>query len=466
MLKSVVLIDDEIRAIQHMRRLLETQSAECQVIAHFLDGRQALESEAILSADIAFVDIMMPGMNGLSLCRQLLNRRPDITIVLLTAYKDFEYAQEAMRMGIHHYWVKHEIRSTNIQEKMRELLSAMQQDNLVSERVKNQGFLDALNGTIPMSGIPGRQSSAPYACLLYLRGADPQAAGLPEGFAAHHLCFGSVNLFLLYYEKLPNIPSECRRLQALCGALTYGALISAPFRPAEYTPKLHHSLLSAVQNLALTQTVAYADDALLELLSLNPVDQLEHELMTPLEAALGLWQAQSATALFERLWLQPCLRVGNLMALRFVSARLNALAQAYGMHCYPPDAPVSPSGLAGHFRGELSRILSQDDPSMSLLIKRVKAYIRNNLSSVLQLRQLTREFSLSADYLRKSFKQETGLTLTEYITQERIQKSIELLQTQQYKIYEIADRVGFRSAQYFSQVFYKTTGKYPTDYLK
>ena len=464
--RNVVLIDDEIHAVTHMRRLLETQAEDCRVIAHFLDGAQALASEAILRADIAFVDIMMPGMNGLALCKELKRVRPDITIVLLTAYKDFEYAHEAMRMGIHHYWVKHEIRANTIHKKMQELLGEMRQADIVTERVKNLGFLDALNGSIPLSGVAGRPGGGQYAGLLYARSADSQIRLKLSGEAQHHLCFGNVDIFLLYYEKQPNLLSECRRLQAVFGGAAYGALLSAAFKVTEYTPQIHQKLLSAVQNLAFTQSVAYADDALLELLAGNPVDQLEHDLVAPLEAAMNLWQAQTVTALHEILWQRPCIKAGNLMALRFVRERLDALAQTHGITPYPADAPLTSGGLAEHYRREFSKITAQNDPSVSLLIKRVKAYIHNNLASVLQLRQLTGEFNISADYLRKLFKQETGMTLAEYITQERIQKSILLLQTQQYKIYEIADRVGFRSAQYFSQVFYKTTGKYPTDYMK
>lgn len=54
----------------------------------------------------------------------------------------------------------------------------------------------------------------------------------------------------------------------------------------------------------------------------------------------------------------------------------------------------------------------------------------------------------------------------EYITGIRIDAAIDLLLHSNYKIYEIADRVGYRSSQYFSQIFLSFTGKKPLDYRK
>jgi two-component system response regulator YesN len=62
------------------------------------------------------------------------------------------------------------------------------------------------------------------------------------------------------------------------------------------------------------------------------------------------------------------------------------------------------------------------------------------------------------------FKKETGKTIGEYITNCRIEKAIDLLKNSNYKIYEISEKVGYRSPQYFSQVFAQHTKKHPLDY--
>ena len=465
MQKHVVLIDDEIRAIQHMRRLLETQEALCTVDAHFLDARLALQSDVMMRADIVFADIMMPGMNGLCFCRELLSKRPGITIVLLTSYKDFAYAQEAMRLGIHHYWVKHEIRSATIQSKLRALLEKMRQATMISEKVENQVFLDALNGSVPFASISGKHVGAAYASLVYVRGIEVEDVSRLMNDADHCLYFGGVGIFMLHHAQPPHMPSLCHRLQYVLEDTVYGALASPVFKQTNYTPQLHRCMLSAVQNLALSRTVICADGTILETLSQNPVDLLEKEYLMPLETALSLWRTGDAMQLFEALWRHPTLLYGNLMALRFTHERLGALTKTYGMAGFDENGAITPDALAAHYRSELKKTLSQTEASMPILIKRVKAYVRGNLASDLQLKQLAREFNLSADHLRKTFKQDTGITLTEYITGERIRKAIQMIATGKYKIYEIADQVGFRSAQYFSQVFYRATGKYPTDYM-
>ena len=51
----------------------------------------------------------MPGMDGLELARRLKEKNPDVAVILLTAYKDFEYAQKGIQYGVSNYLVKHEL---------------------------------------------------------------------------------------------------------------------------------------------------------------------------------------------------------------------------------------------------------------------------------------------------------------------------------------------------------------------
>ena len=62
------------------------------------------------------------------------------------------------------------------------------------------------------------------------------------------------------------------------------------------------------------------------------------------------------------------------------------------------------------------------------------------------------------------FKKYEGIGISEYVTQQKIQLSKELLKEGKMKIYEIADLLGFESAFYFSKVFKKVTGLSPKDY--
>ena len=72
---------------------------------------------------------------------------------------------------------------------------------------------------------------------------------------------------------------------------------------------------------------------------------------------------------------------------------------------------------------------------------------------------------ISDGHLSHTFKKETDLTLLNYLTRVRIRKAMELLRTCRYKVYEVADLVGYRDIAYFSTTFKKVAGVSPSEYL-
>ena len=97
---------------------------------------------------------------------------------------------------------------------------------------------------------------------------------------------------------------------------------------------------------------------------------------------------------------------------------------------------------------------------------RAKEYIAEHLDERLLSEQIARFLFLNVDYLNRVFKKETGITLSEYISGQRIEKAKELLLTSTLSVSEIALEVGFQSFSYFSKIFKKKTGMEPSKYRK
>ncbi|MDF2959508.1 MAG: helix-turn-helix protein [Paenibacillus sp.] len=98
-------------------------------------------------------------------------------------------------------------------------------------------------------------------------------------------------------------------------------------------------------------------------------------------------------------------------------------------------------------------------------IRQTLEFIHTRYSDDLTTESLSEKLGISGDHLRHLFKEETGQTILDYLTNVRIEKAREFLAGGQYKIYEVASRVGYQSSQYFSQVFRKKTGIKPLDYI-
>ena len=97
----------------------------------------------------------------------------------------------------------------------------------------------------------------------------------------------------------------------------------------------------------------------------------------------------------------------------------------------------------------------------------MKAYIRRNYADPeLSLDEIAEYVHLNTSYLCTAFKQETGNTIKNFITDIRIEAAKKQLDAGNGKIYEIGTSVGYQSSQYFSQVFYKKVGVSPNDYRR
>ncbi|MBR5527924.1 MAG: helix-turn-helix transcriptional regulator [Clostridia bacterium] len=99
-------------------------------------------------------------------------------------------------------------------------------------------------------------------------------------------------------------------------------------------------------------------------------------------------------------------------------------------------------------------------------IKLACEYIKTHLSSELSLGNVSEVMHLSPVHFHNKFKSVTGKTLREYIENQRLKKSVELLLTTDYSLTQIAFECGFSSQSYFNYVFKKRMNKTPREYVK
>jgi two-component system, response regulator YesN len=98
------------------------------------------------------------------------------------------------------------------------------------------------------------------------------------------------------------------------------------------------------------------------------------------------------------------------------------------------------------------------------IISKIKEIIEQKFKDSIGVTTISEEVFLSPNYISLIFKQETGETITEYITKVRMEKAKELLKSSDLKILEVAQNVGFENPHYFSTVFKKYTGIHAQKY--
>jgi two-component system response regulator YesN len=110
-------------------------------------------------------------------------------------------------------------------------------------------------------------------------------------------------------------------------------------------------------------------------------------------------------------------------------------------------------------------LLSETPDHKQQRIAKVEEYIRHNLDKQLSLREVATIFNFSPNYLSQLFSKYAGEGFIEYINTERIHAAKEMLARGEDPIYQIAEKLGFENAFYFSKVFKRVEGISPRDFL-
>lgn len=103
---KVLIIDDEYIIREGLKLTIDWASMGCKITGEAEDGDEGLEMVNSLKPDIVFTDIRMPGINGLEMISNIKKTKNSCKIIILTGFRDFEYAQEAVRLGAFRFILK------------------------------------------------------------------------------------------------------------------------------------------------------------------------------------------------------------------------------------------------------------------------------------------------------------------------------------------------------------------------
>ncbi len=114
---KVIIVDDEHIIVEGLSKGIDWAKYNCEVVGTAGSGEEGMELIRELSPDILFTDICMGEMDGLTMVAGIRSEFPNLQVTILTGYRDFEYAQRAIRLGASRFLLK--------PSKMEELIEAI-----------------------------------------------------------------------------------------------------------------------------------------------------------------------------------------------------------------------------------------------------------------------------------------------------------------------------------------------------
>ena len=128
----VVLIDDEPLITEGLRKIVSWEKYHCEVVGTAEDAASGKQLIRTLQPHILFTDIRMPGDDGLTMLAGLRSEFPDMQVTVLTGYREFSYAQEAIRLGVTRFLLKPS-RMDEIHEALEAMTARLSDENTDEE---------------------------------------------------------------------------------------------------------------------------------------------------------------------------------------------------------------------------------------------------------------------------------------------------------------------------------------------
>ena len=495
----LMLVDDDDLMLQNLMVMIDWDEQGFKIVCTASNGKKALSLFEQHLPPFVITDISMPLMDGLDLTDCILKIRPDTYILILTSYKDFGYAQRAMRSGVKDYILKDELTPTALAKKLTHVYSQLLTEDGEASRSKQailrEYFQMADSQILPKSLKVLNEQKLFYILLSPV---------LPLTAAIEHT--ESVRLGKDLYQAVKAIDKITYRVPVLFYSDNLVVMGIVPNQPKDNSG---YYLCRLIRQMEL-----YLGDVMPERLSAffsgkpQTLDELGNEmrLLRPLidfytrvpakePLELGVLKRQSVIKTpqafsFWKLsgqvmksdYLKQLLRehVQSILNNRDIKGlamfhieacsyykSLSENRLSFQDRYYYRDLEDYVSFLADTYAKNLDAMQAAGKVHCSVPVKKAMSYIERYYSnSNLTIEKIAQQAGFSAGRLSVLFKQETGRTVNEFLTDVRIEAAVHLLENSSCKIYEIAEMVGYKTSQYFSQVFFQKTRRRPIDYRK
>lgn len=522
----ILLADDEGIMLNSLKHIIESNfGSECEIVC-VKTGRGVIEQAESFRPDIAFVDIQMPGLNGIQAIKEIRQTNKTMMIIIISAYDKFGYAQEALNLGVMDYLTK----PVNKKVILDVCMKAMHKvDDIRQKRSDDLKIKEKLEIVVPMieSGFIYNilqddteiyqerykemlNITEQYCTVIVLEFGDSEEKGimtnavgvsvkasrfypkLRETVRDYFECIiGSVmgnrvvicipveNETLKYEERVEIITRTRNMVHKLESRIDsrFRAGIGT-VKPLEEARESYNEALTALRE---------SDSHVVHFRDLPSYKEYEGEYPVNLENKYYQYGIKADTEgavrcageLFD--WMlknYPDSRedieikvLELVMQLEYRGFQKGGMK--YGFH-YRHNYMKEVQEAAGYeeirrWFQEKTRQMCESMGSLRAkesesLVSKVKNYIDENYQKEITLDEAARMVDVSPYYLSRLFKQETGKTFIEYLTSARMKQARLLLSDPKYSIKEVCILSGYSDPNYFSRIFKKYEGVTPSEY--
>lgn len=508
----ILVVDDEPRQRKGFEEMIRSLAPEADVIVA-RNGEEALALIQKVPVDILFSDIRMPRMNGLELSKNALGICPEIIVILISVYADFDYARSAIDMGVFGYILK-PVSLNDVNAILQKAFEKLSMRREMNDHIMTKA-LDAYHEQVYLKWLNNESSSdeqeivassiQPYSVgqlflfavncsesaisreektelignvieYLYDELASDKVYILPiSNIKNVYLCM----VFDMRYNLQNNLGKFCKKAEK-----EYPIEISAILGDEFTQEKGIQSAYCEIKEM--TKYFFYAPFSKLMAqrdfqnsggnLSLSIRKNFE-----PVKSALLEADDEEIAEYFNRIFTEFSHKYAEPELFKEILGNLlRQLLEAVSYVLLPEDydclqkqiiyikarerLDVFRSKTYGYLY-DLMKCYQQRLDAFTP-VRRAVHYIEEHYQDDLSLNGMAERFHYSPSYFSTIFKNETGENYIAYINKIRLSKAVEMMRISDLSNYEIARQMGIQDYKYFSRLFKKYYGISISDFRK
>ncbi len=521
---SIVLVDDESQVRKTIISCIPWNDLGFEIIGEAENGLEAIDIINEKSPDLVITDIKMPYLDGLDLIKTIKETNPALSVIILSGHDEFSYAKSAITLGVDEYVLKpinkDEIIEllkkikTNLDAKFKRVNDEIELNklyNFVIPQLKQQLINEIYLGKYKenkqkIAQYDLSQNSDYFMCVVIdtdvekdnlillkfnqvLDNLFDQSTSIIKSILNNQIvllfsykCKGDRVLEKRLFEK-----RVFKRVDDIKSYLTFYTKVEFFIGISQITTNFSDLDKAYIQcNIALNYKPYYAEESIFyikDLESENLISISEDSSNTLIEHLLTSIKLSSASDVESELntLFQSETRLNPNEVQKLLYRIISALSNLTISYQLELDKYSSLFSQIDNLK-TLSKIvpflknicvsINEDisdkrDSSNVKFVEKAKLLIEKNYSDKdFNLDSICETLGVSNSYFSSTFKKETKIAFTNALTLERIKHSKPLLESGEYKTYQVSDKVGFSDSNYFSFCFKKLEGISPTAYRK
>lgn len=511
-MKKILVVEDEYYARKSIVKILQESDLDIQVCGEAVNGMKAIELlEEYKDIALVITDIQMKKMGGLELASYLHKHRPEIDILILTAFENFDYAREALRYNVKDYIVK-PIYKENLLPPVKKVLEKQEEKSRNQEKIKNYYQWEATKNYFPVKTIVAHEElykeffsynaihQEEKFCIVVMQEEElvtdvelvnriikEKYRGFIKDFFFSKINEEYVMLLsgiecmdneLIVQEKVKSMLSYfciCKHMNITMGVgLVYSSKekVHQSYNEALYA--LNQRLIQGWNRAYFYKNmdgyearIGKEEEIKLESIvrtrKEKEINQVIHSILEDI-----IIKEESAQKLYMAV-VEILKILGNYYAELYQNEDIEELKDIKIMFSRRYDLYKFKhiEELENYLKEMVIVICSgkENTKKKSKIVEEIVHYVEDNYYKNISLRELAEnKYFMNYSYCSRLFSQETGMTFSKYLIQYRLKKAKTLLENKDMKISFIAFEVGYNDVSHFIQSFKKSYGLTPEEY--